>query len=61
MADDKLSAPAAHFLEAVHRRADYIYNVFSLPPVGLFRRKGKRKTEIYLRLLGAVGSISAVS
>ena len=60
MADDKFSAPAAHFLEAVHRRADYIYNVFSLPPVGLFRRKDRYKTEIYLRLLGAVGSIPAM-
>lgn len=37
-----------------------IYNVFSLPPVGLFRRKDRYKTEIYLRLLGAVGSISAM-
>lgn len=43
MADDKLSAPAAHFLEAVHRRADYIYNVFSLPPVGLFGEKASAK------------------
>ena len=60
MADDKFSAPAAHFLEAVHRRADYIYNVFSLPPVGLFRRKDRYKTKIYLRLLGAVGSIPAM-
>ena len=60
MADDKFSAPAAHFLEAVHSRADYIYNVFSLPPVGLFRRKDRYKTEIYLRLLGAVGSIPAM-
>ena len=60
MADDKFSASAAHFLEAVHRRADYIYNVFSLPPVGLFRRKDRYKTEIYLRLLGAVGSIPAM-
>ena len=60
MADDKFSAPAAHFLEAVHRRADNIYNVFSLPPVGLFRRKDRYKTEIYLRLLGAVGSIPAM-
>jgi len=47
-------------LEAIYRRADNIYNVFSLPPVGLFRQKDRYKTEIPLRLLGAVGSIPAM-